>query len=98
MKSKSNKKTKSKFWRPGVAYFLRTVTHHFTGRLVSIDEHELILAEVAWIADDGRFSVAMRTGALSEIEPYPPEKEVAIGRGSLIDAVTWNFPLPKETK
>ncbi len=70
----------------GAPYFIRTVTHHHTGRLVAVTEHELVLEDAAWIADDGRFADALKSGAFSEVEPFP-DGPVIIGRGSVIDAV-----------
>lgn len=82
----------------GRSYFIRTVTHHLTGRLVKVTSKELVLQEAAWIADDGRFHDALKTGKLNEIEPYPQESDVIVGRGALIDCVEWKHPLPKEQK
>lgn len=41
------------YWEIGANYFIRTVTHHYTGRLIHIDERELVLESCAWIADNG---------------------------------------------
>lgn len=82
----------------GRNYFLRTVTHHYTGRLIAIHAQELVLTDAAWIADDGRFAEAMRNGTFSEIEPYPDGVNVIIGRGSIVDAREINFPLPRSQK
>lgn len=81
----------------GKPYFIRTVTHHLTGRLIDVTPKELVLEDAAWIADDGRFHDALKTGKLTEVEPFP-DGRVIVGRGSLIDAVEWKHPLPKEQK
>jgi hypothetical protein len=86
------------FWKIDTCYFIRTVTHHLTGRLVGWDEHELILVDAAWIAEDGRYAEAMKTGNLVEVEPYPDGLLVAVGRGSIVDATTWAHTLPRATK
>ena len=80
----------------GKNYFIRTVTHHLTGRLTRVTAKELVLADAAWIADDGRFHDALKTGKLNEVEPFPGE--VIVGRGSLIDACIWNHELPRTQK
>jgi hypothetical protein len=85
-------------WEIGKPYFIRTVTHHLTGRLVAVHEQELVLEDAAWIADDGRFSQAITTGSLNEVEPFPRGSRVIVGRGSLIDACTIDWPLPTEQK
>lgn len=83
-------------WKIGQAYFIRTVTMYFTGRLIQITSQELMLEEAAWIADTGRFADAMRSGSFSEIEPF--NGRVIIGRGSIVDAQEWSLVLPKEQK
>lgn len=85
-------------YKIGKNYFIRTVTHHLTGRLIKVTPKELVLEEAAWIADDGRFHDALKTGNLNEVEPFPKDEEVIIGRGSLIDAVIWKHKLPGEQK
>lgn len=82
----------------GKNYFIRTVTHHFTGKLIRVTKHELVLMDAAWISDDGRFHDAMTKGTLNEVEPYLEGQEVIIGRGSIIDACVWGYDLPKEQK
>jgi hypothetical protein len=71
----------------GKNYFIRTVTHHHTGKLVQVTPTELVLENAAWIADDGRLTDALKTGTFNEVEMFPPDAKVIIGRGSLIDAV-----------
>ena len=71
----------------GANYFIRTVTHHHTGKLVRVTPTELVITDAAWIADDGRLTESLQTGNFSEVEMFPPNTQVIIGRGSLIDAV-----------
>jgi hypothetical protein len=85
-------------YKVGSNYFIRTVTHHYTGKLVAVYTQELLLAEVAWIADDGRFMQAVSGGEWREVEPYPDGSEVVIGRGSILDAVVISTPLPRVQK
>lgn len=81
----------------GANYFIRTVTHHFTGRIVEVFPTEIVVEDAAWIADDGRFNEAIRTGNFNEVETFPAGR-VIIGRGSLIDAFEVNFPSPRSNK
>lgn len=71
----------------GANYFIRTVTHHLTGKLVQVTAQELVLEKAAWIADDGRFADAVAKSTFNEVEPFPSHRKVIIGRGSIIDAV-----------
>jgi hypothetical protein len=71
----------------GKNYFIRTVTHHYTGTLIAVYPAELVLAKAAWIADDGRLTQALATETFSEVEIYPIDQPVIIGRGSILDAV-----------
>jgi len=84
-------------WKTGQAYHIRTVTHHYTGRLTSVSRQELTIENAAWIADSGRFMQGMADGELNEIEPYPAGS-VIIGRGSIVDACEWTHDLPEEQK
>lgn len=74
-------------WFAGNRVFIRTVTHHHTGEVVSYDDHEIVIKNAAWIADDGRFSTAIESGEFADVEPFPDGAVVVIGRGSIIDAV-----------
>jgi hypothetical protein len=80
----------------GDAVFIRTVTYHYTGKIAAITPGEIVLADAAWIADSGRFHVALATGALSEVEPYPAG--VVISRGAIVDVSPWAHPLPRVAK
>ena len=71
----------------GKPYFIRTVTHHHTGKLVDVTPTELVLTEAAWIADDGCLTDALKTGNFNEVEMFPTGSRVIIGRGSVIDAL-----------
>lgn len=84
-------------WEIGAVYFIRTVTHHLTGRLTRVAPQELVIEDAAWIADDGRFSEAVKDGKFSEVEPFP-DGPVIIGRGSLIDARRVTFSAPRSQR
>ena len=70
----------------GSNYFIRTVTHHLTGKLIEVYPTELVLIDAAWIADDGRLYDALKSETFKEVEPFPDNRRVIVGRGSLIDA------------
>lgn len=80
----------------GEAVFVRTVTHHYTGRLVAVDETFMQLDAAAWIADDGRFADALADGALNEVEPYPGSCLVAVS--AVLDVSPWLHELPREQR
>ena len=82
--------------RVGNAVFIRTVTMYYTGRVEEINKDSILLSDAAWIADAGRFSEALKTGNLNEVEPFP--LPVEISRGAVVDVTTWNFPLPIAVK
>lgn len=82
----------------GANYFIRTVTHHYTGRLMAVYPTELVITDAAWIADDGRFAAAVAKGEFGEVEPYPDGKLVVIGRGSLLDACIVSYRMPRSQK
>lgn len=95
---KSNSSVADGPYRVGAGYLVRTVTHYYTGRLVAVYPLELVFDRAAWIADTGRWTQAVATGSLNEVEPYPPEKLVVVGRGALVDAVEVDWELPKAQK
>lgn len=73
------------FMEIGKDYFIRTVTHYFTGRLIWVGEKEIVLEDVAWIADTGRFNQFVAGKTVNEVEPFIAGKAVIIGRGAIID-------------
>lgn len=73
------------FMEIGKSYFIRTVTHYFTGRLIWVGEKEIVLEEAAWIADTGRFHQFIDGKTVNESEPFPKGAQVVVGRGSIID-------------
>lgn len=84
----------------GKAYYIRTVTMHIVGKLDAVHGTELVLSEASWVADSGRFHDALKGGVsnLNEVEPFPADQQVIVGRGSLIDATIWSHDLPKNQK
>lgn len=93
----AEKKSKSKNpIKVGNAVLIRAVTMFYTGRIVEITKDEIVLDDAAWIADTGRFSDALVTGVLNEIEPFV--EPVAIGRGAIVDVTHWTKALPREKK
>jgi hypothetical protein len=83
-------------WKVGEKYFIRTVTMHYTGKLLDVTPTELLFGEASWIADSGRFHDALKNGSLDEVEPFPDK--VLIPRTSIIDASVWLHDLPREQK
>jgi hypothetical protein len=82
----------------GKNVFIRTVTHHYTGRVMGLSDNFITLVDVAWIADDGRFNEAIAAGKLNEVEPYPDGLEVDIGMGAILDVCEWRHKLPRVVK
>lgn len=79
----------SKVFEIGAEVFIKTVTYHYTGRIVDVSEGFLFLEDVAWIADSGRFTEFMK----EEKEPQSMESElygdriVKINIGSITEVV-----------
>ena len=80
----------------GTAYLIRTVTMHYTGRIVAVTDSDIVLEDAAWIADTGRYHDSLVSGSLSEVEPYT--KPVAVSRGCIIDFTEWDHTLPQDQK
>lgn len=80
----------------GQIYIIRTVTMYYTGRLDAVYPGELVLSDAAWIADTGRWSAALSTGKLPEVEPYPDG--CIVSRAAIVDVAPWGHPLPREVR
>ena len=74
-------------------YLVRTVTFHFIGKVVGITDLNLVLDDVCWLADSGKFSNALLTGKIAECESVPDGHMVMLG--GIIDAAIWSHPTPK---
>ncbi len=73
------------FMELGKDYFVRTVTHYFTGRLIWVGEQEIVFEDASWVADTGRFNEFLEGKTVNEVEPFPRDSRVIIGRSSIID-------------
>ena len=82
----------------GKNYLVRTVTMIYTGKLVAVGEKELVLTRAAWIPETERWADTVAKGIFKEIEPYPDNAKVIIGRGAILDAVMVSWALPREQK
>jgi hypothetical protein len=80
----------------GKNVFVRTVTYHYTGRLVSTEGGFLELADAAWVADSGYFSRALSGGSLNEVEPYPGT--CFVSTAAVVDLSEWLHELPRSVK
>lgn len=82
----------------GKPYIIRTVTMIYTGRLVEVYPHELVIEDAAWIPETARWADTLREGKFNEVEPYCDGDKVIIGRGAILDAVFWRKELPRTQK
>ena len=80
----------------GKPYFIRTVTYFVTGRVKKIVGKFLVLEEAAWITDIGRFSDAMKSGIMDEVEPL--DGEMYLNTDSITDAFPFPHKLPNKKK
>lgn len=80
----------------GKNFLIRTVTMYHTGRVVAINDKFLVLEDAAWIPDTGRFSDALKTGELAEVEPV--DGRVRVSLGAVVDIFEWNHELPRTQK
>lgn len=94
----TSKKSSKSPLQVGNNVLIRTVTLYHTGRIVEVNDHEIVLEDAAWIPDVGRFNEAVRDGAqkLAEVEPFV--SPVAIGRGAICDVTLWPGELPRGVK
>lgn len=81
----------------GTKVYVRTVTMHYTGRVVDLTDRWLVLEDCSWIADSGRWMQALANGTLSEVEPYP-DGAVWVAMGAVLDVSEWLHELPRVQK
>jgi hypothetical protein len=82
----------------GTNVFVATITAHYTGRVVAVSEEEIAIEDAAWIADDGRFSGAMKSGEFSEVEPFPDGDRVMLNRSTFLFWRVLPQTLPRSQK
>ena len=80
----------------GTNVFVRTVTLYHVGKVIDVTPGFITLADCSWVADTGRFGVALATGTLNETELFPNDVHVSIG--SIIDITAWTHNLPTASK
>ena len=80
------------------AVIVRTVTHYYVGTLDREDSRWLYLRDCSWVADTGRWSTALATGTLNEVEPYPDGVVVRVSVGAVVDVAPWRHTLPRSVK
>ena len=90
-----NKSEKKIPFECGKSYFMRTVTYHIVGKVKDIIGNFLILENASWIADSGRFSNAIKTGVLDEVEPVG---DWMLNMESITDGGEWIHELPTTQK
>lgn len=83
-------------YRIGEKYLIRTITYHVVGKLVAITESDLVLEQASWVADSGRWNDALKTGNLSEVEPFT--SPVIVSRAAIVDGTSWPHQLPIDVK
>ena len=79
----------------GKKWYIRTVTYHQVGECVKRIGMFLQLKDASWVADSGRFSNALKTGILDEVEPVG---DCLVNLNAIADIFLWKHALPKEQK
>ena len=82
-------------FQEGKKYFVRTVTHHYLGEVTRVLGQCIVMKNVTWVADDGRFNKAMAGDwdSNAEHEPYPGDMTVQLFYGAMLDACEWKHEL-----
>jgi hypothetical protein len=79
----------------GSSVFIRTVTYHCVGRVSEVRGRWVLIVDASWIADSGRFTQAIRDGALSEVEPVGC---MWLNTDTVVDVFPWAHALPMVQK
>lgn len=83
-------------YKIGANYLIRTVTMIYTGKLEEVYPGEFVITQAAWIAETARWKDCVEKGEFKEVEPYPADARVIVGRGANVDAVDVKWDLPRE--
>lgn len=82
-------------YKVGNNVILKTVTDYYVGRILMVGEEEIVLVEASWVADTGRWSVALATGFDEDAEIEPCMDPVVVNRKALTAGTLWRHALPK---
>ena len=88
--------SKSHSFEIGQVYFIRSVTHYYIGRLVSVTDTDLVLSDASWIPCTARFHNFLKEGKQNEVEPFVDD--VIVARGGIIDATLYQQAIPRTQK
>ena len=91
----ASNETKQTLAKVGDKVFIRTLTYHYTGRVVEDNGKFLTLVDAAWIADSGRLNEAIANGTLKEVEPIGAVKIIY---NNIVDCIEWKHDLPIKVK
>ena len=93
-----NSKNKIEPYVIGNNCLIRTVTMIYTGKLEQVYDQELVISSAAWIPETKRWANSLTDGIFEEVEPYPKDIKVIIGRGSILDVTFVKWELPQTQK
>lgn len=69
----------------GENYLIRTVTFTLTGKIKEKKGDFLVLSDADWIADTGRFSLALEdSDKFNEVEPF--KNDAIVSKNAIVDA------------
>lgn len=77
---------------------LTTYLYRYTGKVKTIEPHWLTLENVSWIAETGRYSDAMHSGVMEEVEPEPEGGIKVFNMLHVGEITPVEWALPREQK
>lgn len=85
----------------GNPVFVRTCVHYYLGRLIYVDERDIVLTRATWVAVTSRWGALWATGKWepeAEFEIFPPQIPVAVNRLTVADIMVWPHALPTQSQ
>jgi hypothetical protein len=79
----------------GKAVMIRTVTYHYLGRLVAVNEGTLTLEDTSWVAESGQWSRFLRYGVQRDTDLGYYIDPVHIRIDAVVDWTLWRHELPR---
>lgn len=79
----------------GDKFLFRTVTYHLVGEVKKIVGRFAHLKNASWVADSGKFSVAIKDGTLDEVEYVG---DAFVNLDTVVDFFPFDHKLPNTSK
>jgi hypothetical protein len=82
----------------GAVLFIRTVTYHYVGRILDMDESFLLLECASWVASAEVRHGSLLANGLTQQTELEYIGSLYLNRSAIVDMTPWRHPLPTESQ